>query len=69
MLNEGISADESEISFREMPETPILLGEPTNFSGGEGVYGEFLAFCSKPRDQGLNLSYPIGGFSAVWKRS
>jgi hypothetical protein len=45
-----------------MLETNIILGEPTDFSYGDGFVGEFLAFCNTPRRPELNLSYPIGGY-------
>jgi hypothetical protein len=55
-LIEGISADESELTVCEMPETPIILGECTNFANDEGFVNEFMVFCNTPRRPNLNLS-------------
>lgn len=62
LLGEGISVDENEIYVCEMPETPIVMGDPTCFRHDEGYMSEFLSFRAASHKPRLNLSYPIGGF-------
>ena len=62
LLNEAISANETELTVCEMPEKRITLGEPTNFGDDTGFLREFLKFCNSPFEPKLNLSFPIGGF-------
>jgi DNA-binding transcriptional MerR regulator len=62
LLNEGISATETEISVSTMPEKRIILGDINDFSGSIGFYREFTRFCSSVLEPKLNLSYPVGGY-------
>lgn len=62
LIIEGISADENEISVCEMEEISIMLGEPTDFTRGEGYYNELLRFCKAPRSPKANPSFPVGGY-------
>ncbi len=62
LLNEGISARESDINVREMPEAHIILGGENHFDEGDGFYGEFVRFRKAPHEPPLNTSYPIGAY-------
>lgn len=62
LLNEGMSATETEISVAEMPEKRIILGAINDFSGSVGFYREFTRFCNSVLEPKLNLSYPVGGY-------
>ena len=62
LLNEGISATETEISVSTMPEKRIILGGINDFDGSVGFYKAFTRFCSSALEPKLNLSYPVGGY-------
>jgi DNA-binding transcriptional MerR regulator len=64
LLNEGMSATESEVCISEMPEKHIILGDINDFEGSAGFYGEYKRFCATPHEPRLNLSYPVGGYFA-----
>jgi DNA-binding transcriptional MerR regulator len=61
LLNEGMSAIETEITVSEMPEKRILLGNVNDFHSEVGFMREFLHFCNNP-DLCVNKSFPIGGY-------
>jgi len=61
-LHNGIRAEEDEISVCEMPETPIIMGYPTDYSNGAGFTSELRSFCSSCRKPRLNTSFPVGAF-------
>ena len=62
LLNEGVSAMESEISVQEMPDRQIILGDVNDYSGTDKFYREYMRFCTTSFEQKINLAYPIGGF-------
>jgi DNA-binding transcriptional MerR regulator len=62
LLNEGMSATETEIFISEMPEKHIILGDANNFEDSDSFYREYTRFCNAPHEPKLNLSYPVGGF-------
>jgi DNA-binding transcriptional MerR regulator len=62
LLNEGMSATETEICISEMPEKRIMLGDINNFDSVIGFYGGFTRFCNALHEPKLNLSYPVGGY-------
>ena len=62
LLNEGMSAMETEITVSEMPEKRIILGEINDFHGEVGFLREFLRFCNGSYEPHLNTSFPIGGY-------
>lgn len=62
LLNEGMSATESEISVSEMPEKRMILGGLTDFSDTEAFYRELIRFYHTQYELKLNMSYPVGGY-------
>ena len=62
LVQDGICANESEISISEMPGLRIILGEENDSIGSVGYNKEFLRFCQTEHDPELNLFYPIGGY-------
>jgi DNA-binding transcriptional MerR regulator len=61
LITEGLLADETEIAVREIPETRVILGEPSEYKEDEQFFGAFARFCAARHTPELNLSYPIGG--------
>ena len=62
LLNEGISATETEISLTMMPERRIIMGGVNDFGDSESFYRELTRFYRSQHDPKLNLSYPLGGY-------
>ena len=62
LLNEAISANETELTVSEMPEKRIMLGKPNDFGNDTGFLREFIRFCNTLPEPKLNLSFPIGGY-------
>ena len=62
LLNEGISATETEITVTEILGRQIVLGDVNDYEGSDGFYRELTRFCLANHDPKLNLSYPVGGY-------
>lgn len=62
LLNEAISANESEIIIKDLPKRQILLGERADYTGETGFMREYLQFCESYHITKLNMSFPIGGY-------
>jgi len=62
LLNEGISATETEISLATMPERRIIMGGVNDFGGSESFYSELTRFYCSEHEPKLNLSHPVGGY-------
>ena len=62
LLNEGMSATESEIIVSLMPEKRIILGGENDFAEGECFSWEFTRFCNELHEPKLNMSFPVGAY-------
>ncbi len=56
--------DEEAITVRFLPEEPIILGEPNDYSGGKDAYGALVDFYQSVEERYLDvdLNYPVWGF-------
>ena len=61
MLQKGLLADESAISYQHMGAVTIELGPPTDFSSGY-FYDSFFAFMKQMADRKMDAAYPVGGY-------
>jgi DNA-binding transcriptional MerR regulator len=62
LMIEGISARETDISVREMPEVQIILGGENRFEEGTSFHREYIRFRKDAHEPLLNMSYPVGGY-------
>jgi DNA-binding transcriptional MerR regulator len=62
LIQEGISANEDEITEREADELPIALGPVNDFGDNHIFYETFIRYCQFAKKVRVNLSYPIGGY-------
>ena len=62
LLNEGISATETDIIVSEMPTKQMIMGDVNDYADSVSFFGELTRFCCGPHEPKLNLSYPIGGY-------
>jgi hypothetical protein len=61
-LAEGMCANESELSVREVPEKHYVLGDINDYSDYDGYFEEYLRFCCSETDPPFNPLFPVGGF-------
>jgi len=62
LLAEGICANESELTVREVPEKRYILGDINDFSDYDGHIEEYLRFCFSETEPPMNPLYPVGGY-------
>lgn len=62
LLQEGLSATETEIALEEMLAKPILLGYENDYSETIGFIREYIRFRSATHRPKLNASFPVGGY-------
>ncbi|MCL2709229.1 MAG: hypothetical protein FWF03_08960, partial [Defluviitaleaceae bacterium] len=60
LIQEGLGANEENVSVKSMAATPIELGPVTDFSSGH-FYESFFVFLKQMKDRKINTAYPIGG--------
>ena len=61
LIEEGLHANEREISVKQMLATPIELGPFNDFNGGY-FYDNFFNFLRKMEERNINPAFPAGGF-------
>ena len=61
LINEGLLADESEISCCRMPAMRIELGPLNDFSSGY-LYDSFFKFLGSMEDRNIDTAYPAGAY-------
>ncbi|MDR0917085.1 MAG: MerR family DNA-binding transcriptional regulator [Oscillospiraceae bacterium] len=62
LIQEGIAANEYEISDVKSDALPLILGAINDFSENRFFYETFIRFCQEAKSNRVNLSYPVGGF-------
>lgn len=62
LIQEGISATETEITVTEMPERAIILGEENTFTAPGVFIGEHIRFYESVHKPNLNMSFPVGAY-------
>ena len=62
LLFEGVSATESDITVKTMPEKRIIMGKANGYADSGSFSRELLKFYCGQHEPKLNLSYPVGGY-------
>jgi len=62
LIEEGLSADIDSIQRCTAASLPISLGPANHFLEDGQFYHTFIKYCNRAKKQGVNLSYPIGGY-------
>ncbi|MCL2324097.1 MAG: MerR family transcriptional regulator [Actinomycetia bacterium] len=62
LLIKGKTANIREITVETMPAWDIRVGPETRFVVEGDFFRPFLEFCTWAEEQGLNISFPIGGY-------
>ena len=64
-IHSGIAVAEHKMNtiyVQELEESPIILGQPADFTNADAFYRPFMEFCSMARKNKIDLHYPIGGY-------
>jgi DNA-binding transcriptional MerR regulator len=67
LIQSGLSADTETIAVADMDEMRFSLGAPNSVTGDPSFYSSFVRFCSGAEDYGINLNFPVGGYSTSFK--
>ncbi len=60
LLDEGMCANEDEITVREMPERRLIMGDENHYGEGDTFHSAYICFRKAIHDPLLNISYPMG---------
>ena len=61
-IQDGIVAQEQDISVQTLDEARIILGQVNDFNGTANFYAPFMRFCNMAHENKIDLHYPIGGY-------
>ena len=61
-IQDGLLANENEISVQDFGEARLILGPQNDFTGHDTFYETFIRFCNAADDYRINLRYPVGGY-------
>jgi DNA-binding transcriptional MerR regulator len=61
LMESALKAEETRVAVVEMEALSLYVGEANEFAGDKQFYDTFSRYCKAAREQGVNLSYPVGG--------